>query len=75
MNKTPNYVLITGVSVNTGRYGTKVLPSGSFVRPVEVKYVPKHVLEKYDNFNASYYVFIYTSYGFIVTEKSNIREV
>lgn len=82
--KTPNYVLIEDVQVNLGVASGgwnmpadyKVLPAGSFVRPINYDYVPKHVLEdpKWKNFNSEKEIFCYTKLGFIAIEKKMLRE-
>lgn len=61
----------------TSLHDYKVLPAGSFVRPIEVQYVPKHVLDKtqYRSFNKDVQVFCYCKYGIIPIDKSKFREV
>lgn len=75
--KTPNYVLMEDVSYTKGVYSSGMLPKGTFVRPVELGYMPKHVVddERWRWFNKEKDVFVYCSIGFIVVPKSSLREV
>jgi hypothetical protein len=73
--KTPNYMLTEEVRfINYGE--TKTIPKGAFVRPIELKYVPKHVLDSPNNrfFNSATEVFAFTRYGIVAIPKSSIRE-
>jgi hypothetical protein len=74
---TPNYVLTEELSMADGRGGHKVLPSGSFIRPIDKKYLPKHVLEddKFKGYNIDSYEFCYSSAGIILVHKSQLRQV
>lgn len=75
--KTPNYVLTQDFVAIFGVQDQKILPAGSFVKPVEFTYVPKHVIEgPYGkSFNKRTDVFCYTRIGFISIPRAWIREV
>lgn len=53
------------------------LPAGTFVRPLSLEYVPKHILEDKANkyFNPDMEVFCYTRYGIISIFKNAVLEV
>lgn len=72
--RTANYRLNSELQIYVDRYGSKTLPTGSFVRPIELKYVPQHVLEKYDATDTKYHVFAYTHYGIIPIPRTQIDE-
>lgn len=76
MPRLPEYVLTEDHSF--GPYqDSKVLKVGSFVKPIDLYYVPKHCF----NSRASMYydskrdVFCYTSFGIIPIPKTKIREI
>lgn len=75
---TPNYVLTESYSYSAGssNHDSKTLAAGSFVRPIDPRYVPKHVLDnpKYVWFNKNTEVFVYCKYGIIVVPLNIIRE-
>lgn len=76
--RTPNYVLTEAINVSSsdGRQA-KELPAGSFVRPIQPCYVPKHITEgavgRY--FNEKNEVYVYTRYGIVTIPKSYLRQV
>lgn len=76
--KTPNYRLTDAVSLPSGSYrdGDKDLSAGDFVRPIELVYVPKHVVddERWKWFNKETEVFCYTKKGIVPIPKFKIRE-
>ncbi len=72
--RTPNYVIISDVHTHTTRHGSKVLPAMSYVRPIELTYVPEHILDKYPAYSKVYETFCYTKYGIVPILKSNLRE-
>lgn len=74
--RTPNYVINCDMTISTDMIGIqKVLPAGSFVRPIERTYVPKHVLVKYKDSSSEYYEFCYCYYGIIPVPKSYLRQI
>lgn len=78
--KTPDYILKEEYSYPSGKgasHDLKVLKAGAFVRPIEQRYVPKHVLEdeRWRWFSPKLEVFVYTSQGIVVVPKNIIREV
>jgi hypothetical protein len=75
--KTPNYRLTEPVSLpSKGRVGDNDLQAGEFVRPIELVYVPKHVLddERWKWFNKDTEVFCYTRKGVVPIPRYKIRE-
>ncbi len=76
MSRTPNFVLNKSVTLYYGPQDERVLPSGTFVRPVQTCYLPKHVLEHpmWKWFNPDHEVFVYTRYGILAVRKDNVVE-
>ena len=74
---TPNYVLTDVVYVNQGSSDSKHLPIGSFVRPIDSRYVPEHILEdpRYRFFDKTNDIFCYTKYGIVSIPKAYLRQV
>ena len=76
MMPTPNFVLMdyfTSGSISD----QKILPPGTFVRPIDVRYVPDHVLNdpRWVFFNKEKEVFCYTSIGIVAIKKDLLRQV
>lgn len=74
--RTPNYVLDRPHTFYRGGHDSRTLPAGSFVRPIELKYVPAHILddEQWRWFNKEREVFCFTRYGIIPIPKEYLRE-
>lgn len=76
---TPNYMLNAPYSFECGQnaYDTKTLPEGTFVRPIEIQYVPAHILDnkRWRSFNSSKEIFCYTHYGIIPIPREKIRKL
>lgn len=73
--RAPHFTLSDAVKVYIG-YGEPLeLPQGAFVRPIDERYVPKHILEDTTRLRSNDEVFCYTRYGIIPILKSMIREV
>lgn len=76
MAKMPEYILDQEY-----RYGPmndpQILPQGSFVKPIEYMWVPKHVIDgepgKY--FNKLTDMFYYTKYGFVAIPTKYVRKI
>lgn len=61
---------------NHGAYDVKTIPAGTFVRPIEYQYVPKHVKEDdrwTRNFNPETEIYCHTSYGMVPVPRKSIR--
>ncbi len=71
-----DYVTIEATSVSVGA-DSKRLEAGSFVKPIDIYYVPKHIKEdvKFLGWNLDKYVFCYTHWGITLLERSNLRTV
>lgn len=67
----PNFVLNSDYKIND----EAALPKGSYVVPIKVQYIPKHVLNAYPFFNKDMSTFCYTKYGIIPILRSYIDEV
>lgn len=81
MSRTPNYRLNTdfSYSASPGMWANmdqKVIPAGSYVRPLELTYVPKHVVEdkRWEFFNKDLDVFCYTKNGIIPIPRAYLSE-
>lgn len=72
--KTPNYVLVSELIVSIDFRSSKVLPEGSFVRPIDPRWIPKHIAEMYPGFDKVNQVFAYTHYGIVVIPKTLMRQ-
>lgn len=74
---TPNYVLINDVSLYGDRGRDKSLKAGSFVRPIELVYIPQHILEDASNkhFDKDIETFCYTRFGIFAIKNSNMRKI
>lgn len=58
--------------------GSKYLPQGSHVKPVQRKYVPNDIFERMDGskyFDDTRDVIIYTAIGMIIVKLGQIRKV
>lgn len=60
--------------VERDKYDVKMLPANSFVRPIDIKYVPQHCLDRFPGFDSKYQVFVYCRYGIVPIPKNQIRE-
>ena len=74
--KTPNYALTEAHYIPMGSLDAKTLPAGSFVRPIETRYVPAHVLESKlgKTFDEKLEIMCYTRFGIVPIPKNIIRE-
>lgn len=74
--RVPDYVITEDYSFTFDRTDTKTLPAGSFVKPIELVYVPKHVVEqdRWRGFNKAKDVFCYTRLGIVSIPRKIIRE-
>jgi hypothetical protein len=79
MSRSPNYRLKEDYHLAMGRYGadSKTIPAGSYVRPIDLCYVPPHVLDddRWENVDLSTHVFCYVrNLGIVPIIKSVIRD-
>ena len=74
--KTPNFFLAESHTYYANGHGGdgKILPYGASVRPIDPKYVPEHVKDKFRSFDPKTDVFVYCRYGIIVIPKHLIQE-
>lgn len=63
--RTPNFRTTSDYSLTTGPYESKNIPGGSYVRPINTRWVPQHVLddERWKHYHNSRYIFCHTKYG------------
>jgi len=54
---------------------SKVIPKGTFVRPIKFEYLPSHITKDVRNFDKKHYVFCYTPIGIHKIPKKLIRQV
>lgn len=73
---TPNYVLTEDFTVYAKFSSNTILPAGTFVRPIEVTWLPKHILELSEHlwFNPQKEIYVYTSAGIIIVPKDIVRK-
>lgn len=72
---TPNYVTTEDLHFPNSK--VKFLPSGSFVRPIDIKYLPVHCLDHRLTgyvFFPNYQVMAYCSAGIVPIDKKSIRK-
>lgn len=76
MSRTPNYIITERFTVSLTPSDIQELPAGSYVRPIDYRYVPKHV--KDDPKNKYYFentdVFCYCKFGIILIKKDILRQ-
>lgn len=75
---TPDYVLTEQVSFQINKAQDPfILPQGSFVRPINDRYIPAHIKNDpvYRSLDKKLYVFCFTRYGLIPIEKKLVRKV
>ena len=75
--KTPDYVLSEDFKKLDANWEAKIIPAGTFVRPIDERYVPDHV--KKDRLNmlmrTEHDVYCYTPMGIILIPFAIIRRV
>lgn len=72
--KTVNYMLMEPITVHHSSLGAVVMPTGSFVSPVQERYAPKWILDTLSPFfNPKSETLCYTKYGFHVIAWSKLR--
>lgn len=71
-----DYILTEEVTVYAPLGKSKVLPAGSFVRPIRYEYIPQFIKEdsNFSSFDPEVHVFCYTHFGITLIKKSIIRE-
>jgi hypothetical protein len=75
--KTPNYCLTEDCHIPSNDRGDgKVLEAGTWVRPIDPYYIPKHVKEddRWPFFDENTQIFCYTRYGIVPLPKRILRE-
>lgn len=77
MLKTPDYVLTEQLVYHMGAHDTRVLEPGTFMRPIEIQYVPKHVIgdERWRFYDKDRDIFCYCRYGIVMVKRSALRQV
>lgn len=73
--RTPNYVLSVSMTLSMGSHEKITMAAGSFVRPIHLGYVPKHVIDdpRWKDFDPRFEVFCFCRYGIIPFTKSAVR--
>lgn len=74
--KTQEYCLNQDVTVTLFHNEKKELPKGAFVVPIDLKWVPKHILDSDMGrwFNKDCHTFCYTRYGIVSVPTETIRK-
>ena len=74
--KVQDYCTTQAVMVTMFHGEKKELPAGAFVKPIEYKWVPKHILDCDMGrwFNKDIQTFCYTHYGIVVIPNEMIRK-
>lgn len=75
--KTPDYILTEDFNHYMGPHDSRKLPAGSFVRPIEFRWLPKHIQESPDGIWNKFHsdkIYCYTHYGIILIPKNILRE-
>lgn len=72
---TPDYVLTEDHNVTYNSTEGKILLAGSFVRPIEIQYVPKHITDSAFGrwFNKNTEIYCYTRYGIVPIPRNILR--
>lgn len=75
--KTPDYIITEEHTHRIGPLDERILPKGSFVRPIQYCYLPAHVKNdsQWKDINLDTHVFCYTHFGIIAIERKILREV
>lgn len=76
MLPTPNFVTTEAYKISLRGGRDKELPVGSFVRPLDIAYVPKHVTEDNSSrwFMEERDVYCYTHFGIAILPKRILRK-
>lgn len=75
---TPDFCLTEDTQVaEAGGWETKTLAAGTFIRPIDYYYVPKHIRDAEENrwFSADKEAFCYTPLGIKLIDKNKFRRV
>lgn len=74
---TPNYMTTEDIRLVADWQDEFIIPAGTFVKPVDLVYVPKHVVDsKYNmHYNKDEDQFCYSSYGMHIIPNKFIRKV
>lgn len=75
--KLPEYRTNSEISIKIGLDAVYILPVGAFVRPIDLKYIPKHVLESHmaKSRNLEKDGFYYTRYGIVVLANDKVAKL
>ena len=78
---TPNYLTTASINILDGSGGTQTLPVGSFVRPIDPYYLPKHIKEKASGtgftwgVNLGTHSWYFTHYGIVILPINIVRKL
>lgn len=74
---TPNYVMTKDYRIFVvGKQEYRTIPEGTFVRPIEQCYIPKHTKDIWDKwFTPVLEVYTYSTYGILPIPRKYIRQV
>ena len=72
---TPDFVLNEDYTYYVSITDPCVLKAGTFIRPIELQYLPKHVTEYWVGVNPGTMTYCYTRYGIIPLPNKILRKV
>ncbi len=72
--RTPNWRVVEDIQVSIGRHEYKTIPAESYVRPIELGYVPQHVIDKWPGFDKANQKFVYCKLGIVPVPINLLRE-
>lgn len=74
---TPDYQTTEDIVITKDMWDQKIMPKGTFVRPISYCYVPKHIIDLPDNrwFQETLETFAYTPMGIKLLPLIKIRKV
>lgn len=74
--RAPNYIITEEHTYSLGVSDYRTLPAGTFVRPLELHYVPKHIIEDkaHLDFNKVTQIYCYCRFGIVAIPRKIIKE-
>jgi hypothetical protein len=73
--KVPEFVLSEDHRITTSILDIKIIPAGSFVKPIQYCYLPQHIKDANKWHDPTKQIFCYTSEGIISIPLNIIREI
>lgn len=75
--RVPNHMLAEAVTINMGPHDVKTLPAGAFVKPIDWRWLPKHLLDSFYFMwsNKDDDIPCYTQIGIVPIPRNKLRVV